>query len=668
MKTFTLRITLLTFVLSLLLAPALIAQDTCTPTGQMAENITAHTVDLSWENPDNPTWVRYYPTGTQQYKFKFANLNDAVSLVCLLPETEYTWELNTFCDSVWSGYNWPQIFTTLEDTVVCEPTNQLAENITAHSVDLSWGNLDGLTWVRYYPAGTQQYRYKYAQLNNAVNLTWLQSETEYIWEINTNCSGAWSGYDWALTFTTPQDTVSCEPSEQMADNITAFSADLFWENLDGSTWVRYYPTGTQEYRYRFANEGNEVSLSWLQPETEYTWEINTLCNGQWTGYDWAQSFTTIEDTIVCEPLNQIAENITAHTADLSWEGLTGPTWVRFFETGTSQYKYRYADMNNSVGLQCLNDNVEYTWELNTMCNGIWSGFDWPQTFTTLEDTIVCEPLNQIAENITANSADLSWEGLTDLTWVRYFKTGSSQYRYSFADTNNNTTLLFLEGDTEYNWEINTKCNGMWTGYNWLQVFVTPEDTATIICEPANLQAENITAFSADLSWEDTQGSTYIRYFVAGTQQYSYAFTTENMVNIENLFAETDYEWELNIFCQGEWTGYNTTAAFTTLAENKANSEQYSFKMSNTEVSQFTGLSMFPNPTNQKTIMTFNSDVVGEYSISVLNILGNVVIEKSKISSDGLNTVTLDLSNQEKGIYFVILRQANKMEKFKLIKK
>ncbi len=37
----------------------------------------------------------------------------------------------------------------------------------------------------------------------------------------------------------------------------------------------------------------------------------------------------------CEPINQLASNIGAHSADLSWDGITAPVWVRYFPTGTT---------------------------------------------------------------------------------------------------------------------------------------------------------------------------------------------------------------------------------------------------------------------------------------------------------------------------------------------
>ena len=648
----------------------LMAQDTCMPYNQTATEITAHSAVLSWDSLTGSVWVRYYPTGTTEYHYKCAHQNNTVLIQYLNSETDYTWDLNTKCNGQWTGFNWPQTFVTLADTVSCEPTDQQATNITQHSADLSWEGLTGPTWVRYYRTGTTypHYRYKFADSLQAVSLSNLRDNSEYTWELNTMCNGMWTGYNWAQTFVTLEDTTGCEPVNQIAENITAHTADLNWEGLSGPTWVRYYPTGTTDYRYRYAHTSNAVSLSWLDDQTEYTWELNTRCEGEWTGFGWPQTFTTLEDTVVCEPTNQTAENITAHTADLSWEGLSGPTWVRYYPTGTTNYRYRYAYQGSTVSLHWLMEDTEYTWELNTQCNGMWTGFDWPQTFTTLEDTVVCEPTNQTAENITAHTADLSWEGVTGVAVVRYYETNAQHqhYMHMFADTNNSVTLINLKAETEYTWELNVMCNGMWTGFGWAQTFVTLEDTASTNCEPYNQMASNITAHSADVSWEGLEGPTIVRYKKASCMHFHMIFAgTNSMVTLTNLKDSTQYIWKLVTMCNGMWEEVGDEQTFVTLPEGSDNG----FKT--TEIHEdgatVSDITAYPNPFGGRAVVTFNSTVAEPYDLRVVNLLGSVVLETKNSAHEGMNAVTLDLSEQQSGIYFVILKQGSTLKQLKLIK-
>ncbi|KAF0132184.1 MAG: hypothetical protein FD155_708 [Bacteroidetes bacterium] len=579
MKKFTL-LTSTVFVLVLFMSLSLRAQSSCEPSNQLASNIGAHSAALSWDGITAPVWVRYYPTGTTNYKYRFANTSNMTNLNNLLSETAYTWEINTFCDGVWTGYGWASNFSTLADVVNCEPVNQTSFDITAHTAKISWEGLTERSRVRYYPSGTTNYKYKNAFDNSEVTLNFLLSETEYIWEISTKCNGFWTAYNWPQTFTTTSSSVICEPSNQLASEITAHSVHLSWEGLTGTTVVRYYPSGTTNYKYRNAYTANNVTLNFLTDETAYTWDIKTFCDGMWTSYDWTQTFTTLIDTVVCEPVNQLSFNITAHSAEISWEG-TGPARVRYYPTGTTNYRYRYVPSANSVNLLYLSALTDYTWDLKIVCNGVWTDYGWAQSFTTLENTVVCEPINQIAANITSTTADVSWEGLSGYTWVRYFPTGTQQYKYVFANLTNAASLTFMTPQTEYTWEINTICDGYWTGY------ISP-----------------------------------------------LTFTT--LANSRGLSVET---YRLK--------------TIETLPDNE--------NVSLTEVSAF------PNPINNQTVITFNTTSTENYTIGLYNLMGSLVYEVVNQANEGLNTLEINMSDYNSGVYFAVIQQGSQINKIKLIK-
>jgi hypothetical protein len=122
----------------------------------------------------------------------------------------------------------------------------------------------------------------------------------------------------------------------------------------------------------------------------------------------------------------------------------------------------------------------------------------------------------------------------------------------------------LISNTEYEWTLNVFCDGEWTGYNNNSTFMTLIDT--IGCEPTNLAASDITAHSAALSWEGTEGLAWVRYSPVGDTNYLYKFAHNQHTFLHALAAETGYEWSVNVFCDGEWTGYNVSATFITLPD------------------------------------------------------------------------------------------------------
>lgn len=560
----------------------------------------------------------------------------------------------------------------------CEPVNQSASNITTHGAELSWDGLTGDTWVRYRRTGDQgNYHFRFADTSNTVSLNNLISNADYTWEINTFCEGVWTGYSWPQSFVTLEDTLACIPLNQQANEITGHSAFLTWENLTGLCEVRYFPTGTTDYLIRNAHHNNNVHLINLLDETEYTWEIRTYCDGQWTEFGWAETFITLTDTVVCEPINQLSNEITAHTAILSWEGLTSPTWVRYFETGSPNpvYRFRFAGTTNTVSLIYLQDSTDYTWEINTFCNGAWTGYSWAQNFVTYMDTVICDPTNQLSQNVTGNSVDLSWEGLTGPTWVRYKIIGDDyhHYHYQFADSANTVSLFNLHENSTYGWELNTLCNGFWTGYSWEATFTTTEDTTTFSCEPSNQLAGDISDHSVTLTWEGLDNFTWVKYQRVGSEYPHYKYAgLENTVTLHQLIDSATYIWELNTWCDSIWTGYGWESSFSTLTDTIAPSQSFNNGGENstkqiTIENNLSDLHLYPNPVADELNITYTNESTGSYHIRIVNVLGSVVFDAQGVSVEGENIIELNISDLKNGMYSVILETGNAVNQLKVIK-
>ncbi|MEI7982339.1 MAG: hypothetical protein WCI71_11850, partial [Bacteroidota bacterium] len=179
----------------------------------------------------------------------------------------------------------------------------------------------------------------------------------------------------------------------------------------------------------------------------------------------------------CVPDSLTVTNVTEHSADLNWSGISGPTWARYYVTGTTEYEYRFTN-GDHVRLCHLTPNTAYSWDLNNFCNGEWTGYTGNGSFTTLADTIpppTCIPTDLTAANATARTVDLSWSGISGPTWARYYVTGTTEYEYRFT-AEDHVQLRHLTPNTSYSWDLNNFCNGEWTGYNGNGSFTTLADT------------------------------------------------------------------------------------------------------------------------------------------------------------------------------------------------
>ena len=75
----------------------------------------------------------------------------------------------------------------------------------------------------------------------------------------------------------------------------------------------------------------------------------------------------------------------------------------------------------------------------------------------------------------------------------------------------------------------------------------------------------------------------------------------------------------------------------------------------------------PNPNNGQFSLTIASNLNVDYNLNVRNMLGQVVLT-DQVSVNNQKTIQIDLSNYEKGVYFVTLENDNERKVKKVVVK
>jgi len=78
------------------------------------------------------------------------------------------------------------------------------------------------------------------------------------------------------------------------------------------------------------------------------------------------------------------------------------------------------------------------------------------------------------------------------------------------------------------------------------------------------------------------------------------------------------------------------------------------------------LNVYPNPTLGTVQVTISDDVVGTSTLEIYDITGKAI--SSIIVDNGQKNIEFDLSSVSAGVYFGVLKTANKTQSFKIIKK
>jgi len=77
--------------------------------------------------------------------------------------------------------------------------------------------------------------------------------------------------------------------------------------------------------------------------------------------------------------------------------------------------------------------------------------------------------------------------------------------------------------------------------------------------------------------------------------------------------------------------------------------------------------IYPNPASGDVSVVFNAEKKEDYRITVTSVLGQIMMNKEGISTNGLNKVVLDISNLTVGTYVVNISVGNKVKTHKIVK-
>ena len=156
------------------------------------------------------------------------------------------------------------------------------------------------------------------------------------------------------------------------------------------------------------------------------------------------------------------------------------------------------------------------------------------------------PTNVRAENITENSADISWEASTDNVGVVAYEIYNDDVLLTTITEGTSTRLNELTAETEYNLSIKAVDAAGNKSEAGTVSFKTEEMKPEVDTEaptvPTNIKAENITENSADISWEaSTDNVGVVSYEVYNGDKLLITVKDKTSIKISDLKADTKYD-------------------------------------------------------------------------------------------------------------------------------
>lgn len=645
------------------------------PSGLAASNLSANAATLNWNAVSGATGyqVQYRPVGATTWQSSAATTN-TLNISGLTASTLYEFRVSAQCgggaNSDWSGV---LRFTTL--ALPCAPPalNQLyADGITTNSawLNCSLGGMIAYDW-RYRPVGAQNWIDLPTTNSSFVQLTGLIHSTAYEFQVAVQCNINWS--DWSATQTFTTDTPPCitpTPAQLSVSNITTNSARLqcSMSGVDQYDW-RYRPVGAASWTDLPATTLNFYNLSGLEQFTAYEFQVAVLCQGVWTDWSAAKSFTTDGNCVAPTPAQLFATNITSSSARLncSVSGVGAYDW-RYRVQGAANWVELPATTSNFTDITALTASTSYEFQVAVMCGPVWSAWSASQLFST--SAIPC-PIPDVSQlyvtGITTSGAviNCSLNGVDSYDW-RYRVLGAINWIDLPATTANAFALTGLTASTQYEFQVSVRCGAVWTDWSASKLFATLDAG----CFPPNMGqifVSNLMPTSVRLNCSVTGVDAYDwRYKLNSDANWTdLPTTTVNFTDVAGLLPLSQYQFQVSVLCGSTWSQWSSPLRFLTPGSSLAADWENGSQSADYEEQ---AMVVYPVPAENQLNLNYKLQFTSALVLTIIDGNGKVVYQENMgILAPGELTSTIDLQGYVPGVYYLQLLTAQGISRKRFLK-
>lgn len=254
------------------------------------------------------------------------------------------------------------------------------------------------------------------------------------------------------------------------------------------------------------------------------------------------------------------------------------------------------------------------------------------------------PDNRSVNHITSNSANISWNSVTNASsyHTQYKKSTSGSFTNSSFSSSLSRNLSNLDPNTTYHWRVRAKCsNGAYDNWSTVESFTTLKeckDNETIYDDVDSQESEIIEVSNNIISFSKIKSGANVEYS-AGNQISLSAFPT---------WIGGNFEVESGATFRAYIKGCSSTSSKTTTTSKKRIIEDESnTKTLNKADYLFTkeGLNIYPNPAKEF-FKVASKKLIKSYIL--INPL-NKVISNKKVDTSNFE---VSIQNIPTGIYFL----------------
>jgi hypothetical protein len=385
-----------------------------------------------------------------------------------------------------------------------------------------------------------------------------------------------------------------------------------------------------------------------------------MCTSTGTNNSSFTAYITFNTLIPCpDPSNLVISNVTDNSVLLGWTGTSAASTYSLLHKETGSGAWDTTLINNTFNstavtyiLSGLSSATTYEWGLITTC--VSSGSSSVVTGSNFTTALSCQvPSGLNATNILLDRATMNWTATSNANHydVRLRPVGGSWLYLGYVFGTSKTKYSLSSGTT-YEWQARGVCSSdtsdvsSWTS---IETF----STLTPCTKPTNTNVTSVTSSSAVLGWDHFGGSstTYdLRFKLQGSSWgswvYTYGINTNQLVQ-NGLNPSTGYHWQVRAVCgsSANVSGFTSYNSFSTSSN----------RITTGDAELALNLNVYPNPTDGMFNISFVSEEINSFEITVIDAFGKLISFEDKQDFVGEYTKSVDLSNYPKGIYMVQIK-------------
>ncbi|GAA4237315.1 hypothetical protein GCM10022291_23830 [Postechiella marina] len=359
--------------------------------------------------------------------------------------------------------------------------------------------------------------------------------------------------------------VTSKPTNVLASKETTNAATLNWDEVFNNSYdLRYRINGSSSWTNINNINENTREISGLTVGTTYDFQVRSQC-GSSSNSEYSDTITFT--TLACSaPTNVTATDVGLSTARIYWNEIPNATYdVRYSLNGSNSWTSTAGTglvLDQPVyNISGLNEATEYKVQVRTNCPG---GGNSSYSTSTIFTTLGCvAPNNVSVSEIFINGANVIWDSAGDTTYDLRYRVSPSGGWSNISNINTNAlNVSNLAPNTTYDLQVRTDCNSSSSAYSTVINFTTASCST-----PTNVTADDISASSATINWDDIEGSDFdLRYRATSSSTWiNVNDRALNFYNIPNLIAGTEYEVQVRTVCNSSTnSAYSVLTIFNTL--------------------------------------------------------------------------------------------------------